>query len=188
MPLLKQEWDKRQDVQLIRKAKSGDAKAFTKLVKKYQRQVYACIARMVFSHQLIDDLIQETFIKVFQSLHRFDESYPFYPWVRRIAVNATINCLKSEAGRKASSLDELNPTVISNENPVQELERAEMLQNLRRALHALTDEQRVVFVLRTQEEMSYDEIAQALGISIGTVMSRLNRARTKLKMLLKDYL
>jgi len=188
MPQLKQEWDRHQDIQLIRKAKKGDTKAFSKLVKKYQRQIYACIARMVYSHELTDDLIQETFIKVYKSLYRFDENYPFYPWVRRIAVNATINRLKSEAARKASSLDNLDSTIVSDENPFQQLEQEEMLQNIRRAMYTLPEEQRAVFVLRTQEAMSYEEIAQTLGISLGTVMSRLNRARSKLKVILKEYL
>jgi RNA polymerase sigma-70 factor (ECF subfamily) len=188
MPLIKQEWNRRQDVQLIRKAKEGDSKAFSKLVTKYQRQVYACIARMVFSHSLTDDLIQETFIKVFQSLYRFDESYPFYPWVRRIAVNTTLNRLKSEGSRKASFFEYSNPDIISDDNPVQDVEREEMLRNLKRAMQVLPEEQRIVFVLRTNDELSYEEIAKTLGISIGTVMSRLNRARTKLKTLFKDYL
>ena len=188
MPLLKKEWDKYQDLKLIRKAKNGDPKSFAKLVRKYQRQVYACIARMVFSHDLTDDLIQETFIKAFKNLYRFDEKYPFYPWVRRIAVNTTINRLKSEAIRKTLPLDELNSTAISDDDPVQQVERDEMLQNLKRALQTLPEEQRAVFTLRTDEEMNYEEIAETLGVSIGTVMSRLKRARSKLKILLKDYL
>ena len=180
-------WDKRRDNKLVRRARKGDAKAFEKLVERYQRPVYACIIRLVRSHEATDDLIQESFIRVHNNLHRFDERYPFYPWVRRIAVNATLNYLKSAAGRHLLPLDAVEDTV-SDENPGEQLEQREMLRCLRRALLVLPEEQRMVFLLRTREEMSYQEIADALGISMGTVMSRLNRARARLKDLMKDHL
>ena len=78
--------------------------------------------------------------------------------------------------------------MISDRDPQQEVERTELLVSLQKALNSLPPEQKAVFTLRTQENMSYDEIADTLAISIGTVMSRLNRARTRLKSLLKDFL
>ena len=188
MAILNNDRERKNDLSLIRKAKKGDAKAFAQLVKKYQRQVYYCIARMVFSHHLTDDLIQETFIKVYNNLHRFDESFPFYPWIRCIAVNTTLNRLKHEASKKTYAIAELEPTLVSDHNPIHEVENAEMLRCLRNALHRIPEDQRAVFILRTNEEMSYDEIAATLGISVGTVMSRLNRARSKLKSLLKEHI
>jgi RNA polymerase sigma-70 factor (ECF subfamily) len=190
MTSLKQEWDSRQEKRLIAKAKSGDEKAFARLIERYQRPLYYCIFAMVFSHSQTDDLIQDTFIKVFKSLYRFDEKYPFYPWIRRIAVNITINWMKSEAGRKAISIDAIDPSdpqVVLKEDPGSMAERGEMLQALSRALQDLPAEQRAVFVLRTMNELSYEEIAGDLQISMGTVMSRLNRARSKLRSIMKEF-
>lgn len=190
MSVLKIKWDRTQDRMLIRKAKRGDTDAFTGLIKKYQRQVYACISGLVFSHASTDDVLQDTFIKVYRNLHRFDENYPFYPWVRRIAVNTALNYLKNEARRQAVSIDapeDASVMLQAEDNPGRDVEKKEMLEKLREAVKELPEEQRMVFVLRTQQEMSYEEIAQLLEISMGTVMSRLNRARSKLKELLKDH-
>ncbi len=191
MSSLKEEREKRQEAKLVRKAREGDVSAFTKLVERYQRPVYASIYGMVLSHAQTDDLIQETFIKAYRNLHRFDERLPFFPWIRRIAINTTINWLKSERGKKTCSLDALeatHPSLALHENPGQIVERREMESVVRKALLALPIEQRTVLAYRVLQEMSYEEIARELQISIGTVMSRLNRARNKLKKLLRGYL
>ena len=191
MSSLKQEWGRRQEAKLVRKAQEGDVDAFTKLIERYQRPIYASIYGMVLSHAHTDDLMQETFIKAYRNLHRFDKRFPFYPWIRRIAINTTINWLKSEARRKAYSLDaldETHPMLILHENPAQIVESNEMECVVRKALLELPAEQRAVFVYRVLQEMSYEEIAGELQISIGTVMSRLNRARSKLKKYLQGYL
>jgi len=188
---LKQQLQRQKEKRLIRKAKGGDANAFGALVRLYQRPVYSIIATMVTSHQITDDLIQETFIKAYKNLNRFDESFPFYPWIRRIAVNTTFNYLKSETLRRHANLDDLDEmgvSPLSEDDPAKNFEHNEMMTRVRQALETLPVEQRAVFSLRTYEEMSYEEIAQTLNISIGTVMSRLNRAREKLKKRLQDIL
>ena len=188
---LKQQIQRQKEKKLVKKARNGDARAFEALIKIYQRPVYLCIVGMISSHHATDDLIQETFIKAFNNLHRFDENYPFYPWIRQIAVNTTLNFIKSESIRRHTNLDELNETghsPIAEDDPAKDMERSEMMHRVRQALATLPAEQRMVFSLRTYEEMSYEEIAQALDISIGTVMSRLNRAREKLKKQLQDYI
>ena len=83
------------DAVLIRRAKEGSMDAFEALIKRYQRPIYALCRRMTGAHQSADDMAQETFIKAYYSISRFDESLPLFPWLRRIAVNATLNYLKS---------------------------------------------------------------------------------------------
>jgi len=179
---------KRLDLKLIRRARNGDSRAFARLVEQYQRPLYACIIRIVRAHDLADDVIQESFIRVFRSLHRFDEKYPFYPWLRRIGINLALNRLRSESARAHVTLTGFDQQAPAEDNPAAGTERADMLRCLNEALQQLPEEQRIIFQLRTVEEMSYQEIAQALDISMGTVMSRLNRARSKLREKVRHYL
>jgi RNA polymerase sigma-70 factor (ECF subfamily) len=181
-----------QDAALIRKAQEGDMDAFESLVRKYQGMIYSLCRRIVGTHQAADDLAQETFVKAYFSLSRFDLRWPFYPWLRRIAVNGSFNYLK--ARKRECRLDERAaadpPLAFSTESarPEEKAARAEFEDRFEQALESLPDDQRSVFVLRFYEEMSYAEIARALGLPSGTVMSRLNRARRTLRTLLTDFL
>ncbi len=181
-----------EDAELVRKAREGDVDAFEGLVRKYQRQVYAVCRRLTGAHQSADDLAQETFIKAYFAMDRFDPRWPIYPWLRRIAVNASLNYLKVR-GRE-SSLDEgpraerLADPRPADSRPEVRLERAEFEARFERSVASLPEEQRSVFVLKFYEGLSYEEIARTLDVPAGTVMSRLNRARQKLKALLADSL
>ncbi|MBN1999006.1 sigma-70 family RNA polymerase sigma factor [candidate division KSB1 bacterium] len=190
MPTITQEWNNKLDVWLIGKVLNGNARAFERLVQKYQQHVYRTIIRMVKDHGTADDLIQQTFIKVYTNLDKFDTAYPFFPWIRRIAVNETLNLLKSKSEQRKKSIESLDDKHIpvqAWDNPLRNMEKKEFIRQLERAVNDLPLEQKTVFILRTQEEMSYQEIADDLDISVGTVMSRLNRARCKLKTALLDY-
>jgi RNA polymerase sigma-70 factor (ECF subfamily) len=178
-----------EEVELVRKARLGDMDAFESLVRKYQQKVYALCRRLTGAHQSADDLAQETFIKAYFSLESFDEGRPLYPWLRRIALNAGLNYVKRRGREKPfddggpdRGRKELTQAV---EGPEQQLERAELEAGFESAVKALPTEQRTVFVLRFYEDMSYDEIARELGLPLGTVMSRLNRARRRLRELLE---
>ncbi len=166
--------------------------AFESLVRKYQQRVYALCRRLTGAHQSADDLAQETFIKAYFALARFDSEFPLYPWLRRIALNSGLNYLK--ARRRERPLDEaaLGPRRMPfsppAEGPEERLERAEFEVRFERAVASLPSDQRSVFVLRFHESMSYEEISRTLDVPVGTVMSRLNRARQKLKDLLADSL
>jgi len=184
--------DKTDEKNLITRAKEGDMKAFEALIRKYEKSIYFLCHRMTNAHQAADDLAQDTFIKAYFSLHSFKDGMNFYTWIRKIAVNSTLNYLKS--WKREEPLGE-NDTRISNkdssqnpESPHQELRRHQMEQKFRAALKALPSDQRIVFILRTYEDLSYSDIARFLKIPQGTVMSRLNRARKTLKDLLSDYL
>jgi len=166
--------------------------AFEDLVRKYQQRVYALCRRLTGAHQSADDLAQETFIKAYFALARFDAEWPLYPWLRRIALNTGLNYLKSR--RRERPLDEaaLGPRRMPfsppADGPEERLERAEFEAKFERAVASLPSDQRSVFVLRFHESLSYEDISRALDVPVGTVMSRLNRARQRLKDLLADSL
>ena len=178
------------DLELIRRAKSGDTFAFDELMTRYAESIYRLVYRMTRNHADAEDLSQETFIRAYRSIGGFDEQYRFYTWLHRIAVNLCINQFKkagrfrlvplpgSEAGTEAADIAD----------PREGEERSSLRRDLDRALAKLPPDQRMVFVLRVQEELSYNEISGQLGIPVGTVMSRLNRARNRLKELLREYL
>ncbi len=163
--------------------------AFEGLVRTYERPIYALCRRFTGDHASADDLAQDTFIKAWSALDRFDETLPLYPWLRRIAVNASLNAVRDRA--RTTSLDsrpaELGPAAEPGPgDPEAAAENADLDRLLRAALSTLPAEQRAVFVLRHDEGLGYEEIAAALELPVGTVMSRLNRARGRLQDLLAD--
>ncbi|MGA2363700.1 MAG: sigma-70 family RNA polymerase sigma factor [Candidatus Aminicenantales bacterium] len=181
-----------EDAVVVRKAQEGDVDAFESLVREYQQMIYALCRRLTGAHQSADDLAQETFIKAYFALPKFDSRWPFYPWLRKIAVNTSLNYLKSRS-RERPLLDEAMAGRRDDSRPAQDLpqarlEQAEFEEKFRRAVASLPDEQKTVFVLRFDEGLSYEEISRTLDLPQGTVMSRLNRARQKLKALLADSL
>jgi RNA polymerase sigma-70 factor (ECF subfamily) len=180
------------DLKWIRKAKDGNHRAFEKLVLKYQKRIYFTVRKIVLDHDDTNDIVQDTFVKTYQNLHRFDEQFPFYPWLRRIALNTTLNHqAKIHRKRESASISELeesNQIESDNGNPLGEMMHHELQDKIIEAMEQLPLDQRVVFILRTNEELSYQEIGEQLEISTGTVMSRLSRARAKLKEILQPYL
>jgi RNA polymerase sigma-70 factor (ECF subfamily) len=181
-----------EDAALVRKAQQGDMDAFESLVRKYQQRVYALCRRLTGAHQSADDLAQETFIKAYYALERFDTQWPLYPWLRRIALNTGLNYLKARKRERPLLEGTLGarrmPFTAPADSPEEQLERAEFEARFERAVASLPADQRSVFVLRFHESMSYEEISRTLDLPIGTVMSRLNRARQRLKSLLADSL
>jgi len=174
------------DSRLVRLAKEGDMEAFETLVRRYQHQVYALCRHMTGDYPSADDLAQETFVKAYFSLARFDDRLPLYPWLRRIALNAALNYLRGK--RREVPLEEGRPDAAnpswSRADPAQTTEDADLERKLQAGLACLPSDQRQVFILRHYEGLSYEEIAGALQMPLGTVMSRLSRARQKLKPLL----
>lgn len=181
-----------EDHMLVVRAKRGDSQAFESLVKKYQKPIYYLCHRMTGAHQSADDLSQDTFIKAYLSLHTFNESMIFFSWIRRIAVNSALNFLKKRKREKPLGEREMRVTDTSNasrqELPQDTLQKKQMEKKFKEALSELPDEQRVIFVLKVYENQSYGQIANMLKIPHGTVMSRLSRARQKLKSEMSEYL
>ncbi|MFH2056779.1 MAG: sigma-70 family RNA polymerase sigma factor [bacterium] len=180
------------DAELIRRTQKGDREAYGVLVRRYQKRVYRLCRRYGGSHDVADDLTQEAFIKAYQAIGRFDRQYSFWSWLATIATNNALNYLKRQQFQLGSEESEvvIAQQTISNSgsNPEQELTQKEIDRRYDEALQALPSEFRTVFVLRMHEEQSYQEIARALKISIGTVMSRLHRARQRLVEALGDLL
>ncbi len=177
--------DERSEEQaLISRAKDGDMSAYEALVKRFQHRIHRLCWRMTGAPQAADDLAQETFIKAYFALAGFRDGWDFYGWIRRIAVNTTLNYL--HAHRREEPLGDREDAVP--DKPHDELLRREAEDRLREALEALPFEQRAVVALRVYEDRSYREIADALHVSPGTVMSRLNRARRKLRSSLAGFL
>ena len=178
----------KEEKELIKKVKNGDKIAFNILVENYQKKIYHLARRIVMNHEDADEVVQETFIKAYINISKFSEEHKFYTWLYRIAVNTSLSLIKKRRYRGLSlealtENEHFQPT--SGDDTHQSSQDSEIKNLVKEALKKLSPQLRTVFMLRTWEEMSYKEIAQTLKISEGTVMSRLNRARNKLKKLLK---
>ena len=158
------------------------------MVKRYQRRVYATAYRITRRHDLADDVAQETFLRAWQALSRFDLERPFGPWVCRIAANLAVNQVRSPRQREEPLPEGLGQEAAPGSGPLDDVLEGEAQRLLGRAMEALSADQRAVFVLRVFDEMSYQEIAEALAVPVGTVMSRLSRAREHLRTALLPYL
>jgi RNA polymerase sigma-70 factor (ECF subfamily) len=177
------------EADLLAKARGGNLFAFEEIVRRYQRRVYGVAFRIVRRHDVADDVAQEAFIRAHQALHSFDAARPFGPWICRIAANLAINHVRSpEAREEELPAGHAETPAPDHGGPLSGVLEKEARAMLDAALERLPAEQRAVFVLRVVEELSYREIADALEISLGTVMSRLSRAREKLRAALLPYL
>jgi RNA polymerase sigma-70 factor (ECF subfamily) len=173
---------------LLARAKGGDLFAFEEIVRRYQRRVYGTARRIVRQHDVADDVAQDAFIRAYEHLQSFDLARPFGPWVCRIAANLAVNHVRSPESREEGLPEDHLERPQAGGDPLGEVLEGEARRVLDVALGALPAEQRAVFVLRALEEMSYREIADALGLSMGTVMSRLFRARERLAEALGPYI
>ena len=189
------------DAVLVRQCQNGDSEAMTCLIVKYQDRVYNAIYKICQNYDDAAELTQDTFVKVLENINSFRGKSSFYTWLFRVAVNHTLNYCKRRFKLSPMNLDASNDlfeenkgklqAVLADPNGVdpvavaQQRELSEIVVNL---IAQLKQEYRVVLVLRDIEQMSYDEIAEVLQIEIGTVKSRLSRARTQLRELLETVL
>lgn len=181
-----------QELRWIRRAKKRNHNAFEQLVVKYQRQLYLAVRKIVLDHDDATDIVQESFVKAYQNLDRFDERYPFYPWLFRIGVNLSLNQQQKIRRQRETFVrqdeEQMRHIAAGQGTPLDQVLRTELEEQIAGAMAELPFEQRLVFLMKTSEEMSYQEISESLDISPGTVMSRLSRARSKLKELLQPYM
>jgi RNA polymerase sigma-70 factor (ECF subfamily) len=175
---------------LVRAAAAGDTSAFRRLVEMHMRAIYAVGFRILGNHDDADDVAQETFVRAWSSLGRYDERYAFYTWLRTIATRLALNVRAKQQRRRTEGGETFaiaaETVADPGADPADGAVAAEWSDRLRAALAQLPEEQRSVLILRGQEEMSYAEIAAALDVPVGTVMSRLARARERLRVLLRD--
>ncbi|RKX70333.1 RNA polymerase subunit sigma-24 [candidate division WOR-3 bacterium] len=166
----------------IEQVLKGDYNAFNRIVNRYHTRVYAMIYRIVHNRSDAEDLTQETFIHAYRGLKGFDRRRPFSAWLYRIGINLTMNFLKKKSRHPMVDIDHLAlASTKLRDNPVRYAEKKILLKKVEEEMKKLPEDLKTVLILRVNEEMSYEEIAQTLGISKGTVMSRLSRARHKLK-------
>ena len=169
--------------ELIRRAQRGDGEAFRQLVEAYQTQVYRLALRMC-GESAADDVTQEAFLAAWRALPDFRGDCRFSTWLYRLTTNAGIDWLRRE--KRYRSTDDVTELELPDDapSPQEQAEQSETQSAVRRALSRLSEEHRQVLLLRVVQQMSYDEIAQALSLESGTVKSRISRARRQLREIL----
>ncbi len=175
---------------LVASARQGDAAAFTELVNRYERKIYRLARHITQSEEDAEEILQETFLKAYEHLPEFQGSSKFYTWLVRIAVNESLMKLRKRKSGRIVSLDEEIDTgeetvareiAVWEDNPEQRYSRAELRGILERAISSLPPIFQTVFILRDVDELSTEETADALNISVPAVKSRLLRARLQLR-------
>lgn len=182
---------------LIEKAQQGDLSAFEELVLKYQDKVYSHCRYLAANPDDAQDLAQDVFIQAFKGIKSFRHDADFGTWLHRITVNLWINFCRRNKKVVTLSIDEpiyareselTRELAASEEGPMEKVERREFNTMVQSALSRILPEFRTVLILRELEGYNYDEIAAALGCSLGTVKSRINRGRKSLKKELEKQL
>lgn len=177
------------DAELLRRCLEGDERAYAEIVRRYQSQVYSVAMRMLRRPEDAEDVTQETFVRMFRALERYDPARPFAAWLLTIATRLSIDQLRRRRGRPTRSL-EVQPAdddayEIEAEDPgpgPEELASHREEERRTEALIAtLPPHYRIVVLLRHQKELSYEEIAEALQLPLGTVKARIHRARALLR-------
>jgi RNA polymerase sigma-70 factor (ECF subfamily) len=183
-----------QDRVLLESAQRGDKLAFKKLVQRHQRRAFAIALGLLRDEQDAREVVQEAFLRVHRSLDSFEGGSTFFTWLYRIVTNLSIDLLRKPSRRNAEldetrEVDEQDIPLLSRidgADPLDVLRRAEIRNKLEAALEALPVYHRGVIVMREVEGLSYEEMAEAMGVSKGTIMSRLFHARQKLQHALAD--
>ncbi|MEE9304913.1 MAG: sigma-70 family RNA polymerase sigma factor [bacterium] len=179
------------DAFLVEQCRAGDEEACEALVRQYQERVFALISRMTGDPDRVEDIAQEVFLKAFRSLKSFRGGSRFYTWLYRITVNTVLNTMRSQGRRQETSLDALGGLEVQADadmEPAEVTARLELARRVREAIDQLEEPYRVIIYLRELEDLSYEEIAEVVELPVGTVKSRLFRARQHLKGLLQDLL
>jgi RNA polymerase sigma-70 factor (ECF subfamily) len=187
-----------EDRALIAKAQAGDMVAFRRLVERHQRRAFAIALSLVRDENDARELVQDAFLRVFKNLGGFQGSSSFFTWLYRIITNLSIDLIR-KPGRQTTDLEEARlelddgadfdlPFIsrMDGADPVDVVRRREIAARLQTALDALPSYHRAVIVMREIDGLSYEEMAQAMSVSKGTIMSRLFHARQKLQRALAD--
>src|SRR5215475_11498988 len=182
--------------QLVAQARAGDATAFNELVRRYEGKIFRLAQHVTQNREDAEDVLQETFLKAYEHLDQFKGDSKFYTWIVRIAVNQALMKLRRRKTDKSVSLDETIDTgddtvtreiAAWGEDPEQQFSREELGEILDGAIQSLAPAYRSVFLLRDVDDLSTEDTAEALGLSVPAVKSRLLRARLQLREKLTRY-
>jgi RNA polymerase sigma-70 factor, ECF subfamily len=182
------------DEALLKQAVAGDRESLEELFKRYRLVAYRVAHRLLGNEADALDAVQDAFVKALVHLPSFQGRSSFKTWMLRVVSNAALDLGRQRGRREAVSMDALGPKYreecepLLEPNPSRELDRLDLRRKLQEALAQLPAAQRQTFVLHAEAELSYREVAETLGISIGTVMSRLYYARLRLRVLLEAWM
>lgn len=187
-------FDRHEDLKVIRRCKRGEEAAFAELLARYRNAIYGLCFRMTRRSEDARDLAQEVFIKVFSLLDRYDESYAFSSWIFRIATNHCIDHLRrnrlrflSLDGYTDAEGDEIELQIPhQGPEPDRVLENREAMERLQEVVDDLPPHYRAIILLRHDQELAYEEIAQILDLPLGTVKARIHRARNLVVKMLRE--
>ena len=190
--------DREIDQQLVERVQRGDKQAFNLLVIKYQRKLARLVSQFIRDSAAVEDVTQETFIKAYKALPTFRGESAFYTWLYRIGINTAKNFLVSQGRRAPTTVDGFDNEDAENfedggklreiNTPESELMSKQIAQTVNHTLDALPEELRTAIVLREIDGLSYEEIANAMNCPIGTVRSRIFRAREAISEELRPLL
>jgi RNA polymerase sigma-70 factor (ECF subfamily) len=179
-----------EEIQLISRCQQGDQEALKEIFDKYHKKVYRIAYGVVRHREEALDIVQEVFVKLFRSIKNFKGRSHFYTYLYRMVMNTAIDHSRKMGKQFVSSLDEegsFEPSEEIEKGPERILLRKELEEKVKWAMDKLPTEQKVALLFREVEGLSYQEMADAMGCSIGTVMSRLHYGRKRMQELLKDY-
>jgi len=187
------------DSNLVKRVRNGDKEAFRELVEKYQRKAFSIAYGMVNNRDDAMDLVQDAFLKAYHNLKRFEGSSSFYTWLYRIVVNVCIDHIRRTGKRVMVDYDDqirredgvegeerIKPSKLGLD-PAKAYGRQELLEQISRALEELSPIHKEAIILREVQGLSYQEMAEVMDVSKGTVMSRLHHARKNLQEKLQEY-
>lgn len=175
------------DLELVQEVRRGNRQAFTELMRRYQPRVYWTARRIVGNHEDADDVAQEAFIKAYLALGDFRGGASFFTWIYRIAVNLALNAARKRQlvtyVRQSEIVERFFP---AQRDPSSEIEQRETETRLEQAIQELPEKQRLVFVMRFFDEMTYEEISQVLKTSVGGLKANYFHALKKVREYMKD--
>jgi len=186
------------DKAVVEQVMNGDVDAFSILVRRYQDRLYSVALNYVYNPDDAVDVVQESFVKAYTKLHGFDSASTFYTWLYRIAINTAtaIDSLRKRKSRYADSLDDEKYSEVGFEpeskdpaiDPEKVAARHEQARNLKSAISKLSEKLRTIIILHDVEGLSQEEVAGILRVPVGTVKSRVSRARAELRSILRKQM
>lgn len=185
-----------EEARLIQEAQKGNVASYDVLIRYHYTKLYGLVYNMTSNNEDAEDLLQEIFLKAYQSLPRFKGNSSFYTWLYRIAINRSINFIKRRKKRQTLSLDQVDGAVerdpdyvdlSSRESPFRDMTLTELQEKLNKALLTLSEKHRTVVILHDIQGIPHQEIADMLKCSQGTVRSRLFYARKQLQVELSEF-